>query len=179
MLGTENTVGVEAELAYQSSRLRAGLSHGYTTLLSLQNPSAGQTLSAEPFGYGSAINHWSEHITKLQLTYMPVPPLHLHASARVLWNFAGSSDFLQFANTGAPGFEGFRTDPTGYDPYKQILVRLNLGASYDFGKHITLAAHGYNLLGLVNGTLNNRGFVYGAFQRQEAVAAALTLTAKF
>ncbi|HXG46584.1 MAG TPA: TonB-dependent receptor, partial [Methylomirabilota bacterium] len=185
LVGRENTVGVEGELAYQSPSFRLGFSHGFTTLLNFYDGSPGQAITAEPYGYGSDLNHWSAHITKLHATWRPVDKLRLSGSLRVFWGFPGSDDFRRYSNdayyngTASGVQETFATDPAGYNPYDQIQLRLNLGLSYDLTKHLTLGLHGYNLLGLIDGDFNNRLFVYSAQARREAPGGALTLTAKF
>jgi iron complex outermembrane receptor protein len=184
VVGKEETVGVEGELAYQSGSFQAAVSHAFTTLLDFRDGSPGQTITAEPYGYGSDINHWAANMTKLRFAWQPVDKLRFTGSLRVFWGFPGSDDFRQYANaqyysgnTGA--FENFVTDPARYNPYDNIQLRLNLGVIYEFSKHFTVALHGYNLLGWVDRNFNNRLFVYSAQARSEAVGGALTLSCKF
>lgn len=185
VVGEEDVIGVEGELAFQSSSFRLALSHGYTTLLNFSDGSPEQAITAEPYGYGSDLNHWSAHITKLHAIWAPIKKLHLSGSLRVFWGFPGSDDFRRYSNdayatgtfTGVQ--ESFVTDPAGYNPYNKVQLRLNLGATYDISKNFTVGLHGYNLLGLVDDDFNNRLYVFSSQARREAVSVALSVTARF
>ena len=185
VVGVEDTVGVEVETEYRTDSFSVGLSHGYTTLLDFSDPSPNQAITARPYGYGSDLNHWSAHITKVQWSYRPIDRLRLTGSLRVFWNFPGSQDYLNYANAGYYGtpsngaLDNFVTDPTSYNPYNHIQLRLNLGVTYEVSKQLKVAVHGYNLLGLVDGSYNNRLYVFSTAARQDAVAGALSVTYKF
>jgi iron complex outermembrane receptor protein len=184
VVGKEETAGIEGELACQSGSFQAAVSHAFTTLLDFRDGSAGQTITAKPYGYGSDINHWAANITKLRFAWRPVEKLRFTGSLRVFWGFPGSDDFRQYANAqyysgGTGAFENFVTDPARYNPYDAIQLRLNLGVIYELSKHFTVGLHGYNLLGWLDQDFNNRLFVYSSQARSEAVGGALTLSCKF
>jgi iron complex outermembrane receptor protein len=185
VVGDETIIGAELEVAYQTKTLRIGLSHGYSQLVNFDSSVQGieaQAITAQPYGFGHDLNHWSTHITKLQFTYQPVEKLRFSGSLRVFWGWPGSKDYTDYANATGVDADGspleFLRDPN-YNPYGKIQARLNLGATYAISKNCSISIHGYNLLGLVDGHLNDRFIMFSSSASQDAVAAMATFSCKF
>lgn len=183
-LGTEDTVGGELEVAWQTPRFRLSASHGITQLLKFEHPSANQTITASPYGFGTDLNHWSTHISKVTANYRPIDTLRFYGSLRIFWGWPGWAEYKDYINsifyaTGASPNDSFATEPAGYNPYKDLQARLNLGVSYDVTPHVTVGVHGYNLLGLFEGSLNNRFLLFSSNARQDPVSAMLSVSVKW
>jgi outer membrane receptor protein involved in Fe transport len=184
-VGTETIMGGEVEVDYQSGPFQVGLSHGYSKLVSFHTSASGiegQAISAQPYGFGHDLNHWSTHITKLQFTYQPVRKLRFAGSLRIFWGWPGFKDYTDYANSvgvdsGGDPLEFLRD--ANYNPYNRIQARLNLGATYTISKHWSAGVHGYNLLGLIDGRLNDRFIMFSSSAVREAPAVAVTLSGKF
>jgi outer membrane receptor protein involved in Fe transport len=184
-VGEADIVGLELEANYKIKNFQLGLSHGFSKLVDFRNSVQGiegQAITAAPYGFGNDLNHWSTHITKLHFTYKPVPKLSLTGSLRVFWGWPGYKDYTDYANSVGTDSSGnpleFLRNPS-YNPYDKIQARLNLGAIYEVNPHLTVGVHGYNLLGLFDGHLNDRFIMFSSSAQQDAVAVALTLSYKF
>jgi iron complex outermembrane receptor protein len=184
-VGDADVAGVELEAAYQSKTFRLGLSHGFSQLVDFRNSVQGiegQAITSQPYGFGHDLNHWSTHITKLHVTYQPVPKLSFFGSLRVFWGWPGSKAYTDYANSVGTDDAGnpleFLRDPK-YNPYDKIQARLDLGATYEVNKHLTAGVHGYNILGLFDSHLNDRFIMFSSSAQQDAVALAFTLSYKF
>lgn len=183
--GDADIVGVELQLMYHSEKFQGGLSHSISKLVAFRNSVQGteaQAISSDPYGFGHDLNHWTTHITKLFFTYRPVDRFRLSGSLRVFWGWPGWKAYTDYANSIHDDSGGDPLDflrQPGYNPYGEIQARLNLGATYDVNKHLTLGLHGYNLLGLADAHLNDRFIMFSSSAQQDPVAVAVTLSYKF
>jgi outer membrane receptor protein involved in Fe transport len=184
-VGDANIVGVELEAAYQSKAFQLGISQGYSQLVGFQNSVQGiegQAITAEPYGYGHDLNHWSTYITKMHFAWQPVEKLRFSGSLRVFWGWPGFKDYTDYANSQGVDSEGdpleFLRSPN-YNPYDQIQARLNLGLNYEVNPHLAVGVHGYNLLGLFDGHLNDRFVMFSSSAQQDSVAVMFTASCKF
>jgi len=185
VVGDETTVGAELELAYQSETFRMGLSQGYSQLVDFRSSVPGiegQAISAQPYGFGKDLNHWSTHITKLQFSYQPVKKLRFSGSVRIFWGWPGFKGYTDYANSVGIDSSGNPLDflrDANYNPYGRIQARLNLGVTYAITKHFSAGIHGYNLLGLVDGHLNDRLIMFSSSAIRDAPSVAFTASFKF
>ncbi|HWD93659.1 MAG TPA: TonB-dependent receptor [Verrucomicrobiae bacterium] len=184
-VGDADIAGVELEADYQSKKFRLGISHGISQLVAFRNSVMGvegQAITSEPYGFGHDLNQWSTQITKLHVTYQPIPKLSLTGSLRIFWGWPGSKAYTDYANSVGTDADGdpleFLRDPR-YDPYDDVQARLNLGATYQFNDHLSAGVHGYNLLGLFDSHLNDRFIMFSSSAQQDATAVAVTLSYKF
>ncbi len=184
-VGDEDVAGFELQAMYRSKSFDLGVSHSFSKLVAFRNSVGGiegQAITAAPYGFGNDLNQWSTQISKLHFTYRPIDKLRLTGSLRVFWGWPGYRDYTAYANSVGVDSAGtpleFLRDPT-YDPYNQIQARLNLGLIYDFTRNLSASVHGYNLLGLFNGHLNDRFIMFSSSAQQDAPAIAFSLSCKF
>jgi outer membrane receptor protein involved in Fe transport len=184
-VGDADVAGVELEADYHSKTFRFGISHGISKLVDFRNSVQGvegQAITSQPYGFGHDLNHWSTHITKLHFTYQPVSKLSFSGSMRIFWGWPGYKSYTDYANSLGTDADGspleFLRDPK-YNPYDKIQARLNLGATYDVNKHLSMGVHGYNLLGIFDSHLNDRFIMFSSSAQQDAPAVAFTLSYKF
>lgn len=184
-VGDADIAGVELELSYHTRQFQLGLSHSISKLVAFRNSVQGteaQAITSEPYGFGHDLNQWSTQITKLYFTYRPVDPLRISGSLRVFWGWPGWKDYTDYANSVGVDSSGDPLDflrSSNYNPYDDVQARLNLGATYDVSKHLTVGLHGYNLLGLADAHLNDRFIMFSSSAQQDPVAVAMTLSYKF
>ena len=184
-VGDADIVGLELELAYHGRTFQLGLSHGISQLVDFRNSVQGiegQAITAEPYGFGHDLTHWSTQISKLNFTWRPVDRFRLSGSLRIFWGWPGWKDYTDYANNQGVDGNGDPLDflrSSNYNPYDGVQARLNLGATYDVNKHLTLGLHGYNLLGLFGSHLNDRFIMFSSSAQQDPVAVAMTLSYKF
>jgi len=184
-VGDADIVGMELEATYQSKTLRLGLSQGYSQLVAFRNSvqgEEGQAISSEPYGFGHDLNQWSTYITKLHFTYQPVSKFRFFGSMSVFWGWPGWKSYTDYANSVGVDSSGdpldFLRNPN-YNPYDKPQARLDLGATYDVNKRLSIGIHGYNLLGLFDSELNDRFIMFSSSAQQDPVAVAMTLSYKF
>lgn len=124
-------------------------------------------------GYGSAINNWSEHITKAMVRYKATPNLTLQAASRFFWGFQGYQDQLEalkrarpaidtgavgdtiFARYVKPQIDSLVSVVEAEDPFGPQL-RFDVSAEWAMSDRVRLTGMVQNLLG----TGENRRFDY-------------------
>ncbi len=175
-IGTQKTAGAELELDYTIDNHNIAFSHSYTKLVSLDlsidiNNNA---VSAEPYGYGSDLANWSPHITKARWLWDITNKLNMNTTLRILWGFPGASDYAQYNANELQETRLTRTDGS-QDAFKETAY-LNIGYRYNFTDNFKARLDFYNVLGLIDESLNkkNRYNLMGDY-RIEAPAAALRL----
>jgi len=176
-IGELDTWGLEAEIQHHSTTLDLSFSHNYTQQLdfTLTRDTAFQNISAAPYGYGNDLANWSDHCTKLVTRYHLASAWTATGSARVYWGLPGGRDLADY-NQEQVNAGGLPRYDEGYTRAFGESVFLNLGLEARPGESVTIALHGYNLLGLLDDNLNKVNFFQRTTQyRQIAPSLALTL----
>lgn len=178
--GQQKTVGVEAEFAYRTPVLTLSASHGYTKLVDfyLSNTLYSLAKDSKPYGYGSDLANWSNHITKLSARYAFNERFSVQTSLRIYWGFPGSVDYLTYQQ--AQNLLDVTLDEAGKQKLLSPSYFLNLGLSYRVHHHLCLNFTAYNVLGLLYRDANKR-FFYDGFSayRVDAPAYQLLMTYEF
>ncbi|MBN1766671.1 MAG: TonB-dependent receptor plug domain-containing protein [Sedimentisphaerales bacterium] len=172
------TWGIEAELAYKTDKLDLIMSHAYTKLRNYDiDEGTYINQSAKPYGYGTDLSFWHNHISKLRGIYHFDKKWSLDGSLQIYWGVPGAYDFAQYET------EDGRwdvIDPGQGDLYKAAYF-LNLGLQYQPDDRLTLRLNGHNLLGWIDKEFNKRLYLFDEFNdyRSSAAAVSMSLSYKF
>ena len=170
-LGDMSIYGAELEILYKTDKTSLGLSHGYSQLCNfkLDDPSTDQFFTTEPYGYGDDLAVWHDHITKFNISHNVTDRLNVSGSMVVYWGSPGRKDYLAYTrdNQSWDYTEGVSADRVGDPSYF-----LNLGLQYTVDKHLKIAAHAYDVLGLFNRSLNHRDYAFSGIQRSSTMTTA-------
>jgi len=175
LIGTQKQWGSELEVERRLDRWHIHFSHAYTKLLDYDENTPGGMITAEPFGFGDDLDNWSNHISKLVVSYHIAPRWNLHSSLRMYWGFPGAEDMrdLRLSNGSV------RVSDASDDAYEEQ-VFLNLGVSHQWSQRIKWSFNAYNLLGWIDKDLNKRlYYATDGHYRSEAAAVAVTLQWQF
>jgi len=183
-VGNLKSWGAELEAIYRTPRTTLTLSHGFTKQIKFNNePGLGTFISASAAGYGNDLANWSNNVTKLTGRYDLTDKWSVDGSLRVYWDFPGQKDYAKYVASASEYFPGTNAYDLTYDRVFGMGMLLNLGAQYKPNKNLTVRLDGYNLLGLVDHTLNKRLIGYdpmsGADYRAQAPAFGVSLSYKF
>lgn len=177
-VGDQSIYGAEIEIKYSKENFQAWFSHGYSKLdnLELADGVDRSLSSSEPNGYGDDLANWSNHITKLAMTYQFNHKFEVNSSLRILWGLQGHEDFANYeldTNT-VPGYD--RDNTRSFEES----VFWNLGFRYKYSDKTTFSVNGYNLLGIFDEDLNKRNY-YGSYgdSRSHAAAVSFSISHKF
>ena len=181
VLGDTKSWGFELEAGYRKGKLELDVSHSFTKLLDMSNPS-GDTwnqYSVEPFGFSDDYAQWHNQTSKIRAKYQLTDRLSLNGALCILWGNPGGKDWAEYRDYLYPDYDY----DAGYEEPFEASAYLNLGAEYKWGKNTTINVTGYNLLGLFDEDLNKRrvGFddqIPGHYRIQPAAIGA-SLTHKF
>ncbi len=181
-LGELSIYGAEIEILYKNDKTSMGLSHGYSQLYNfkLDNPSTDQFFTTEPYGYGNDLAAWHDHITKFNVSHDVTEKLNINSSVVIYWGSPGRKAYLDYTrdNQSWDYTEGVSDKKLGDPAYF-----LNLGLGYTINKHVKIAAHAYDVLGLLDKSLNHRDFAFSGIQRSSSMivppSASFTLTYQF
>jgi hypothetical protein len=174
LIGNYNTWGLEFEASYRAGKSRFDISHGFTKLIAmtLKDPATIQGYTAEPYGFGNDLAHWSNHVTKLIMLYKANERLTASTSLRVYWDFPGARDIVQYYNDSLgvaytdPGFN----DAFGTNAY------LDFGLVYSLMTDLSIRFDAYNVLGWIDEDLSKRNYILRPWEyRIEASALAMSL----
>jgi outer membrane receptor for ferrienterochelin and colicins len=146
--GTERLWGVEAEASYVQDRFKLSVSHGYTKLLSY-DLAPGVPAPVEDTT-GDDLANWFNNISKMQLHYQVDDKLSLDSSLIVYWDNPGGEDFAKKSPAASLNY-----DPKARDVFYNNWY-LNLGLQYQYSKNLTMRVDAYDVLGLFDGSLNQR-----------------------
>jgi len=176
------SAGFELELSYHNDNHKVNFSHGYTELLGadMDDLSRVQLITTEPYGYGSDLNSWSNHITKFSYSYALNPQLSITTSLRIYWGFDGMESTQEFINAEPERFPnpGGISD-AGQDASWQASYFLNLGAIYNH-QSLSFRFDAHNVLGWFNEENNKRNFIFQPNKyRIEAPAFSLAVSYRF
>lgn len=180
-LGKQNVWGVELEGSYITEKTRFNFSHGFTKLISFdpKDPTALQTISAQPRGIGNDLADWSNHISKLAVIHDFDKRWSSSASLRLYWGFPGAEDLANFFNGQTTKKSVPRTD-AGFDDAFGVNAYLNLGLQYKPVEDYTFRLDAFNTLGWIDIDLNKRNFIPQVSDyRSEAPALAFTVKYEF
>ncbi|HIF51214.1 MAG TPA: hypothetical protein EYQ42_06795 [Thiotrichaceae bacterium] len=111
-------------------------------------------VTAAPFGFGNDLDSWSNHISKIDVSYDLSNHWRAHGNLQYLWGYPGTEDQVNFRNSTRATNAKF-TDP-GFDDSFKKSVFLNLGLEYKPSDKVTLNLVGYHLLGLIDKDLNKQ-----------------------
>ena len=161
-IGMLETWGLEAEIQHRTPTLDLIFSHNFTQQIEfdLTRDTAFQNISAAPYGYGNNLANWHTHCTKLAARYLLTSALTATGSLRVYWGLPGGKDLADY-NAEVVDAGGLPRYDSGHTNAFDESVYLNLGLEARPGRTITVALHGYHLLGLLDDNLNKHNF----FQR--------------
>jgi len=189
--GNLKSWGAELEAIYRTPKTTLTLSHGFTKQIRFQtpagdDPTVGEYISASAYTCGNDIENWSNHVTKLTARHDLTDKWSVDGSLRVYWGFPGQEDYAKHQAL-ATTYWTLPPGTTAYDPtYDRVFgmgMLLNLGAQYKPNKNLTVRLDGYNLLGLVDHTLNKRLIGYDSGSagdyRAQAPAFGVSVTYKF
>lgn len=178
-IGVFQIWGLEAVLSWRSADTRLMLSHGFTRLLSadLAHPETIQGISAAPYGFGSDLANWSNHLTKVAVIQELGERWSASTSLRVYWGFPGMEDLANWNATQAPPRNLALADPGYDDPYGPS-VFWNAGLEFRPTRSLLLRLDAFNILGWVDQTLNKRLILYRGSD-YSAEAAALSFLVRW
>ncbi len=180
-VGEYDAWGLELELCYQSEGLFLTLSHSYTKMLSfdLADVQIVQPWSAEPYGYGDDLSSWSNHISKLHISYTLNPQWKINSNCQIYWGFPGAEDQTEYNNENLVVPWLGLSDP-GYSKAFRPNCYLDLGVEYQPWESLTLRFDAYNILGWIDKDINKRNYIErGSDYRSEAAALGLMLKYRF
>lgn len=180
-IGKFDIAGGELTLAYNTRRTQITFSEGYSRLvrasLPAGAPAAGQTVTAEPYGYGNDLAEWAPFITKVALTHELSPAWHLSASAVHYSGFPGAKAYSEYAATFPTPPSAVPVSDRGYDvPYGPNLF-VNAGVEFRPSRQWRLRLDAHNLAALADKTLSKRNY-YFRLSEFSVQPAALTLTVR-
>jgi hypothetical protein len=104
----------------------------------------------------------------------------MNGSVVIYWGSPGRKDYLAYTKDFQSWdyVEGASDKKIGDPAYF-----LNLGLEYTFNKHLKIAAHAYDVLGLFDKSFNHRDYAFSGIQRSSTMttppSASLTLTYRF
>jgi len=157
-VGTQRQFGFEVEANYHTDRTRLGVSHGFTQLYDFHlEPGMDTVNTAAPYGFGSDLANWSNHVTKIVGQRRLDREWTLDGSLRIYWGFPGLRDYNRYM----PGTMGLDSTPAiepGWEKAYRGNYYLNLGLQYEPTKNLTVRLDGYNLLGIFDSDLNKRNY---------------------
>lgn len=143
--------------------------------MTLNDPTTNQSYSAEPYGVGNDLANWSNHVTKLTMSYEANERWTASMMLRVYWDFPGASDLAQYKNSQGEAV----TDP-GFDDAFGTNAYLNFGLVYSPTTKLSIRFHAYNVLGWLDEDLNKRNYIMRPWEyRIEAPALAMSLQYSF
>jgi len=144
--------------------------------MTLKDPATIQLYTAEPYGFGNDLAHWSNHVTKLIMSYKANEHWTASTSLRVYWDFPGASGLAQYCNDSLglaftdPGFN----DAFGTNAY------LDLGLVYSLMTNLSIRFDAYNVLGWIDEDLSKRNYILRPWEyRIEASALAMSIQHSF
>ncbi len=181
-IGEYEMGGFELEASRRSGRNLLSASLGWTRLLDSSlppgSPPAGQTVTAQPYGFGDDLAEWAPAVAKLvavrELTRAWT------ANASVVWysGFPGARDYADYAATLSNPPSAVPLSDPGYDePYGPNLF-VNLGLEYRPSPRWTLRIDGHNLAALADKTLSKRN-AYFRLSEFSVQPATLALTVRY
>ncbi len=177
-IGITKAYGVDLEASLKSPKTELTFSYSFAKLHDFKN-SAGvdrQGVSSEPYGYGDDFLNWSNHSTKLTLSYRFSGAWTGSASFRAYWGYPGSVDFADYNEEVLGSDLSFALYDNSKHAFKNSF-RFNLGIEYRPSRRLSIALHGYNLLGTFDNDLNKRNTYSATGQyRQEPVSAVVSVT---
>lgn len=161
IVGEQEQAGTELELSFRGENVQLGLSHQYHNLIDFElGPTTKATfVTAAPYDFGNDLDSWSNHISKVDLTYRLNDRWRTHGNLQYLWKFDGMGDQVAYRNS-TLAEDAQRTEPGWDDTFKKS-VFLNLGIECKPSKHYTINLIGYHLLGLIDKDLNKQNYLGG------------------
>ncbi len=178
LIGNYDTWGLEFEASYRTEKSQFDISHGFTKLIAmdLDTITVRQGYTAEPYGFGNDLANWSNHVTKLIMSYKTNEKWTASTSLRIYWGFPGARDMAQYSNDSLgvaytdPGFN----DAFGANTY------LDFGLVYSLMTNLSIRFDAYNVLGLIDEDLNKRNYILRQWEyRIEAPALAISFRYSF
>lgn len=156
--------GIELEWSYHEKDWKIDASHGFTKLIDISGEDATkQKISANLSGYGNDISQWSDHISKLVVSYDISEALSVNSALRVFWGYEGSQDYIDLTydlRQDTPDSSSTAlTSSADYDAPTDTSAFLDMGIQYQLSKSSHISVYGYNLLGLLDEKLNKRIYV--------------------
>ncbi|MDC3332686.1 TonB-dependent receptor plug domain-containing protein [bacterium] len=182
-LGTLKLYGLELELRYEVEGNQFLFSHSYSKLdeFSLANDFVTNNVSAQPYGYGSDMANWSNHISKLSWSRDFHQQWTASASANIYWGLPGGQELADYNVEQL----GSRRNLPQYDPgettaWDDESVFVNMGLEYRASNEIKINLAAINIAGWINEDYNKRNsFQRTDTYRQEAASITLGMTWKF
>lgn len=179
-VGKIRTLGAEFEISYKNNNHHFSLNHSFTKLISANDTSENQYITAEPYGYGNDLNTWSNHITKMIYTWKFKKNWLLTSSLRAYWGFDGAKDYGDYNNEESSNSNQQRF---GYDDDGEAFkgnYYLNLGIKRNISDRLTVQFNAFNVLGWADKKYNKRNYLkrFGDY-RAEASALSLNFNYKF
>ncbi len=181
-IGDFQIAGGEIVISYTSPSTRLTLSQGVSKLVNSHLPGtlpeAGQTVTAEPYGYGNDLAEWSPFITKLAVVHNLDREWTVSSSLVYYSGFPGAKDYADYASTlSTPPSAVPLSDPGYTKPYGPNLF-VNLGLQYHPSEHWTFRVDGYNLAELFDKTLSKRNY-YFRMSEFSVMPASLAFSASY
>ena len=163
-IGDFRIAGGELLVTYTSGNTRFTLSEGVSKLVDSDLPDslppAGQTVTAEPYGFGDDLAEWSTFITKVAVIHDFDEKWSASSSLVYYSGFDGAKDYADYASTlSTPPSAVPLSDPGYTEPYGPNLY-LNLGLQYRPSEKLTFRVDGYNLAALFDETLSKRNYYF-------------------
>ena len=175
VVGTQKQYGFELELSKEWRNFFVDMNHSFTKLLSHDLVDSGVSLvSAAGNDFGDDLNNWSNHQSKITISYDINSNWGVHSSLRIYWGFPGTKDFVNLK--AAQPEIGFLTGDPKFDGQANSQVFLNLGSNYNLNRNFKLHVMAHNVLGLIDSDLNKRNYidVAGSY-RSEAPSLSISL----
>lgn len=172
--------GVTPEVTYRTASTRVALSHGYTQLFdATANAFSSPGITARPFGYGSDLANWADHITKLAVVHDLDERWSVSTSLRLYWGFPGARDLAQW-NAAQPSPTSLALADPGYDEAYGASAYWNAGLEFRPNPRTSLRLDAFNILGWADETLNKRVYYFrGSDYSSEAASVAVSARLKF
>ncbi len=173
LLGNYDTWGLEFEMSYRAGKSRFDISHGFTKLIAmtLKDPATFQLYSAEPYGIGNDLANWSNHVTKLIMSYEANERWTASAMLRAYWDFQGASDLAQYYQS-----QGVAVTDPGFNDAFGTNAYLNFGLIYSPVTKLSIRLNAYNVLGWIDEDLSKRNYILKPWEyRNEASALAMSI----
>ncbi len=181
-IGRFRIAGGEFLLTFSNRTTRVTLSEGVSKLVDASVPknlpAAGQTVTAEPYGFGHDLAEWAPSITKLALTHDFAKKWTASSSLVYYSGFPGAEDYAKYAATlSKPPSAVPLSDPGYTTPYGPNLY-VNLGLEYRPTEQWSVRIDGYNLAALADEKLSKRNY-YFRLSEFSVQPASLAVSARY
>jgi iron complex outermembrane receptor protein len=163
-VGLQKTWGLEGEFTYKKDDWQLSASHSYVKLSDFD---LREGMSTYLFS-GDDLTSWSDHITKVQASYLFNPHWTFHTSARIYWGFPGAEHYAKTHGT---------IDRKFLDAYDSAIF-LNMGLRYQKEK-MSIGLDGTNLLGFIDKKYNRRLRTQGNFNDYRSTAPSFLVSFKY